>query len=220
MTKIDPPSLINISVIMPSLLEPYEGSTTHQKEKFVRAVDSFLANKYPHKELVVISDGCPTTLSILKNRYHSQVKNGTIQVLALKRHELFTGAVRQQGIDSAKGRILCSLDSDDLILPYHLSNIALTFNPEKHDWAYFNFYRALDVLKNVEELCEASPDTDNLCTANVVWRRGLDVTWNNCNGRKDNASFNAQLLEKYPNRIQIYGCGYVVKHAQFKMVDS
>lgn len=207
-----------ISVISPSFLGTYEGATSHPKEKFVRAVDSFLANKYPNKEIIIISDGCPHTIPILKNKYHSYIKAGVIRYLDLPRHELFTGSVRQQGIDSAKGRILCNLDLDDIILPYHLNNIAIAFNPDKYDWGYFNFYRALDELKNVEELCTATPDVENLCTANVVWKSGLDVTWNNCDGRQDNAAFNRQLIEKYPKKIKIYGCGYVVKHAQFKHV--
>lgn len=208
-----------ISVITPSFLGEFPGASPHRKEKFIRAVDSFLKQTYHKKELIVISDGCPTTIDVCERRYRKELSTGLIILVQLPRHEPFTGAVRQQGIDIAKGAILCNLDTDDLFLPHHLQNISVTFNPEQYDWAYFNFYRSLDSLRNVEELIDAEPNTDQLCTANVVWRPGLDVSWNKCDGRQDNKAFNAQLIEKYTKRIKIYGCGYVVKHAQFKKVD-
>ena len=205
-----------ISCIMPSLLEEFPGSAKNRKDKFVRAVDSFLSNTFSNKELIIVSDGCPYTPDLTKRRYSRALKNGEIHLIEIQKkepREYFVGAIRQQGIEWATGDVLCNLDSDDYFLPNHLHNISCTFDPNKHDWAYFNYVRKLDQLKSVEELVEAKPTLDGLCTVNVVWRKGLDVSWNNCNGRQDNKEFNSQLLEKYPNFTQIYGCGYVVANA-------
>lgn len=209
---------MRISVICPSLLSSYPGCAPHRQQRFIRAIDSFLANTYSDKEIIVISDGCLDTIKILKRNYKKQMEAGTIKLLSLIRHELFTGSVRQAGIDFASGDVYCNLDSDDTIAPHHLANIATTFNTGKYDWAYYNIRRKLDIIKDApEEVLDAQPTLDSLCTGNVVWKRGLDVTWNNCDGRMDNKSFNAQLLEKYPNKQKLYGCHYTIRHAVIQL---
>lgn len=205
--------MTRISVIMPSFLGQFDGAANDRPTKFVRAVDSFMKQQHVNKELIIISDGCPLTVEICEQRYAKAMKAGFVKLVPRAPHEGFVGAVRQAGIDIATGDILCNLDSDDAILLNHLSNISATFDPARLDWVYFNYYRKLDILKNVVELVVAAPNTDNLCTANVAWKRGLDVTWNGCDGRQDNKAFNQQLIDKYPNRKKIYGCGYIVHHA-------
>lgn len=205
---------------MPSLLLPYTGAAPHRQQKFIRAINSFLVQTHPAtaSELVVVSDGCLDTIRIVKKNYKKQLATGQIRLLELPRHELFTGAVRQAAINAANGDIFCSLDSDDTIAPHHLANIAASFDHKTHDWAYFNIHRKLDIIKDApEELLDTQPTLDSLCTGNVVWRRGLDVTWNGCSGRSDNKAFNSQLLEKYPNKTKIYGCHYTIRHAVIQL---
>lgn len=204
---------VKISVICPSYLGSFDGCANDRPAKFVRAVNSFMKQYHADRELIIISDGCPLTVEICEQRYSKAMKDGFIKLVKLAPHAGFVGAVRQAGIDIATGEILCNLDSDDSMLHNHLFNIASTFNPEKTDWVYFNYYRKLDNLKNVEELLVGLPDTNNLCTANVAWKRGLDVTWTGCDGRQDNKAFNQQLIDKYPNCKKIYGSGYIVHHA-------
>lgn len=205
--------MTRISVIMPVFLDQFDGAANDRQTKFVRAVNSFLKQQHVDKELIIISDGCPLTVEICEQRYAKAMKAGFIKLIPRAPHEGFVGAVRQAGIDIATGDILCNLDSDDSMTLNHLSNISATFAPARVDWVYFNYYRKLDTLKNVEELVLAQPNTTNLCTANVAWKGGLDVTWNGCDGRQDNKAFNQQLIDKYPNRKKIYGCGYIVHHA-------
>lgn len=209
-----------ISIIMPSLLSPYPGCADNLPKKFKRAVNSALNQTYKNFELIVISDGCQITNKILKTEYSQYLKSGLIKLVELPRHDLFTGAVRQAGIDRATGEVLCNLDADDELLPNHLWNIKTAFDPKKYDWAYFNLYRKLDNLKGVQEILEATPDLDSLCTANVIWKEGLNVTWVGADGRQDNKAFNKQLLEKYPNKIKLYGCTYIIHHAVIEYVQS
>ena len=206
---------------MPSFLGEYPGSAKNLPKKFRRAVNSVLKQTYTNIELIVISDGCQETNKILKTEYNQYLKSGLIKLVELPRHELFDGSVRQAGIDRAKGVVLINLDVDDEFLPNHCYNIKTAFDPAKYAWAYFNLYRKLDELKGVQEILNATPDLDSLCTANVIWRKDLDVTWKGCSGRQDNKSFNAQLLEKYADsKVKIYGCTYVVHHAVIEYVKS
>lgn len=213
---------MRISVIMPVFLGEYPGAAPRRAEKFIRAVNSFLAQTHQEKELIIISDGCEKTNIIYKERW---TKKPEIKLLKLKRHPPFTGAVRQQGIDIASGDVLCNLDSDDTIGNYHLSNIAAAMQPQFFPWVYFNYFRELDAIKNHQEHVIAHATLDGLCTANVAWRRDLDVTWNDCDGRQDNKAFNRQLLEKYPFTDasapnKIWGCEYRVHHAVINKLNT
>lgn len=209
---------MKISVIMPVYLGGYAGQTKNPRAKFIRAVDSFLAQTHKDSELIVASDGCQDSVQILTLHYKRHLDSGKIKLLKLDRHELFTGSVRQKAIDSASGQVLCNLDADDELLPNHLFNINLAFDTEKYDWAYINLYRKLDNLNGVEEIVTTTPDLNSLCTASVIWKRGLDVTWVGADGRQDNKVFNKQLLDKYPRRVKLYGAGYIVRHANFEFV--
>lgn len=207
---------MKISVIMPVLLEHYEGASDKREYKFIRAVASFLNQSYDNCELIVISDGCSKSIEILNSKFPKQLKSGLIKLVEIpkpEKRELFVGAIRQKGIDIATGDIICNLDSDDTFLFNHLSNIAVTFG--NADWAYYGYYHKLDTLSDKYERYVAG-DKNNLCTGNIVWRKSLNVTWVGADGRQDNKYFIKQLIEKYPNNKQIYGCGYNVHHAIIK----
>lgn len=207
---------------MPVLLSHYSGQTKNPRDKFVRAVTSFLNQTFQNKELIIVSDGCKESADICKRKWQKEMRDGLIILVEIpvkEPRELFVGSVRQAGIEWATGDLLANLDSDDTILPNHAHNIMSTF-PETASWAYFNFYRKLDILKDVEELIDATPDLNGLCTANIVWKKSLDVSWNNCDGRQDNKSFTKQLIEKYPNFTKIYGTGYVVCNAIINYTEN
>lgn len=209
---------------MPSYLGDFPGAARHRKQKFVIAVNSFLRQEHKEKELVVISDGCPDTIEICKKNYANELTYGLIVLIELPRHELFTGSVRQAGIDKATGTILCNLDTDDYFMPAHLSSIAAGFNPDKYDWVYFNHIDKPDELKDieyssngkrkvgVENYFDCQLTDGNICNANVAWKKGIDISWAGCDGKRDNWTFNRQLINKFPNRKKIYGCGYVITH--------
>jgi glycosyltransferase involved in cell wall biosynthesis len=213
---------MKISIIMPVRLSFYEGQTKNPKEKFIRAIDSYLSQSYKNSELIIASDGCEDATKIVKSpRYAKYLKTGFIKLLELPKHELFTGALRQSAINIATGDLLGNLDADDVILPNHLWNISVAADLNKFDWFYYNLYRKLDNLKGVEELVNATPDLDGLCNGNLLWKRSLDVTWNNCDGRSDSKGFISQILEKYPRRgCKLYGCSYIVKNASISHVSG
>ena len=209
---------MKISVIMPSFLGPYPGAARNRPQKFVRAIDSFLEQTHKDAELIIISDGCEQTIKIAEKNYTQHIKSGRVKLFSLPRHELFTGAVRQAGIDAATGDVICNLDTDDTLMPHHLANIRLTFRPDKYDWAYFNHSTKLDEFPNMRpHYNDVKPELGSIGNGNIAWKRGLDVTWKGCDGKHDNQSFISQLINKYPNKIKLFGCGYTVRHATIKI---
>lgn len=220
---------MKISVIMPSYLGEFPGCAKNRKQKFVRALNSFLSQEHKEKELVVISDGCPDTINILKAHYKNELADGRIILIELPRNPLFTGAVRQAGIDKATGQILCNLDTDDYFMPGHLTSISEGFNTEKYDWVYFNHIDKPDELKDidyagkdgklkvgVQQYFDCQLKDEHICNANVAWKSGLNISWTGCDGKRDNWAFNKHLIENFPNRKKIYGCGYVITHKILK----
>jgi len=120
---------MKISVVMQVYLGDYPGSRILAREKFVRAVQSFLSQTYPNKELIIVADGCVFARQIYETLYadNSLIKLVWIAPDARRKmyedHEAktyFRGSPKALGVEHATGDIVCYLDSDDLILPTYL----------------------------------------------------------------------------------------------------
>jgi glycosyltransferase involved in cell wall biosynthesis len=139
---------MKISVVMQVYLGDYPDSRTHAREKFVRAVHSFLAQTHPYKELIIVSDGCPYAKRIYELVYTS---NPLIQFVwvepdptrtqkmynLVNGQRFFRGEPRGIGLKHATGDIVCYMDSDDIMLPNYLFslNAFWTDLPSDIDWA-------------------------------------------------------------------------------------
>jgi len=129
---------MKISVIMASWL-----GVPNRKDldiKFIRAVNSFLKQTYKDKELIIISDGCQVT-EYLYERYFKN--NPLIKYKYLEKQPLYSGNVRNAGLELANGDIISYLDSDDVIGKNHLQIIANGFK-DNIDYVYYNDYMVLD----------------------------------------------------------------------------
>lgn len=124
-----PPKFYKISVVMQVYLGDYQGSRQYAREKFVRAINSFLAQSYPNKELVIVSDGCVFAKRIYELIYTSNDKIKFVWVdrnLDRKMYDksdqktFYRGYPKAVGCRHATGDIICYLDSDDVMLPDHL----------------------------------------------------------------------------------------------------
>jgi glycosyltransferase involved in cell wall biosynthesis len=120
---------MKISVIMQVYLGSYPGSRTFAREKFVRAINSFLAQTHPDKELVIVADGCVFAKKIYKAVYSNNplVKFAWIAPPQQKMYEqvqdgktYYRGYPKSVGVQHATGDIICYLDSDDILLPSYL----------------------------------------------------------------------------------------------------
>ena len=85
--------------------------------KFVRAVKSFLNQTYQNKELIIVSDGCQVTEYLYDEHFKN---NPLVKFKLINKQPLYSGNVRNTGLEMATGDIISYLDSDDVISKNHL----------------------------------------------------------------------------------------------------
>jgi glycosyltransferase involved in cell wall biosynthesis len=115
------------------------------------AIESVLAQSYPHFEIIVVDDGSPDDPAQVVKRYPS------VRYLCQDNRGL--GAARNSGIQASLGTYLVFLDADDRLLPNHLEANLKAF--EEHPDAGFvcgdyRWFGAEDTWHTHD--CRPSPD--------------------------------------------------------------
>ncbi len=193
---------------MPSYLGHYKGAATNRKAKFHRAVDSFLEQSHPDKELIVVSDGCQITVKILTEHYGHHLGK-LIKSYHIPKQPFLAGAVRQFGIVKSTGNIICYLDTDDHLGHHHLRDIQSGFNG--FDWIYWADYHKDHELHDPVRR-KAGLSRGSCGTSQIAHKKELEVSWVNCDGYDHDYSFVTQLKAKYKNCGLIDGTAYYVRH--------
>lgn len=194
-----------ISVIMPSYLGNYDGAAKNREQKFVRAVNSFLSQSYPNKELIIISDGCDKTVEIVSKSY----QHDCISILHLPKQPPFSGNVREMGLRNAIGNFICYLDTDDYFSQSnHLSSIVSGMQ-NGNDLVYFDD----DVRWNEHVSSKRNVTLQKGCigTSNIAHINSDDISWFRMDGYGHDWTFISKLLEK-KSPIKIEGTSYTVCH--------
>jgi glycosyltransferase involved in cell wall biosynthesis len=197
----------SFSVIMPVTCQQYEGAATSRSEKFINAVNSFLAGLYPSSycELIIISDGD----KIAENIYNDKFKNApNIKFKKIEKQvPNFSGSVRQAGIELAVNDFICYLDSDDEFGIEHLLKINAQLNIYKsYDWFYF------DELVNGNVLKKVKVQHGSIGTSSLVHKRSLDVSWAGCDGYGHDFVFVQRLVAASKNYVKIDRPQYFIMH--------
>jgi glycosyltransferase involved in cell wall biosynthesis len=165
---------MRISVIMASYLNEYTSgphkSATNREFKFRRAVNSFLNQTFKDAELIIVSDGCEKTNQITHNEY---LNNSSIKLIELQKQPLFSGNVRQTGLNAAVGEIICYLDSDDVFGEYHLQ-IINTFDDRNFDWCYYDDY-IFDGVKKITR--SVKPEHCYIGTSSICHTKKCGFKW-------------------------------------------
>lgn len=196
-----------ISVIMQSYLQPYHGSASNREEKFKRAVNSFIANTYEHKELIIVSDGCEITnhLAVEFTSRHPDM----IKLISLpKLNTCLDRAQTTYGMMHSSGDRICYLDADDFIANSHLSDIAHQFTDDL-DWVSFPDF----IVKN--ELLEHTQRNiifthGHIGTSCFSHRRNVRAKWNS--GYSCDWDYLKQLMVLHDRQKRIEVMGYMVCH--------
>jgi len=129
---------MKISVIMASFLNM--PNRTQLDAKFKRAVNSFLKQTHEDKELIIVADGCETTVRIYQENFANQ---NNIKMIPIPKQPLYSGLMRNIAYDVCDGDIITYLDADDVIGKNHLTSIANQFD-DNLDWIYYDDYMTLD----------------------------------------------------------------------------
>lgn len=203
---------------MPVFLGKYEGCALNREEKFIRAIGSFLGQNYQNKELIVICDGCHTAFDILYEKYSKQINEGLIKPYLRKKQPVFSGNVREYGLKKATGKIICYLDSDDIMGQGHLSTIGSQFNIKKYDWVYYDDFlhkNRSELHLKIVNLEHGSIGTSSIAHKNIRKFLGIfgkQISWKRCNGYGHDWTFVNSLIKRFPEFKKIYGAKYFICH--------
>lgn len=185
------------------------------ESKLIRAVNSALLQEYKHIELIIISDGCGITNSIILTNFRSEVDCRFIKLITLEKQPPFSGNVRNAGIEAATGDIICYLDADDYLGADHVSTIVKHFTG---DWVWFNdltLQKLNQVTNFVERECTLK---QGFCgTSNIAHLRSMKARWLPVNKYGyDDWNFIQELKKESPDGVKIETPSYVVCHIPFK----
>jgi cellulose synthase/poly-beta-1,6-N-acetylglucosamine synthase-like glycosyltransferase len=153
-----------VSIIMASYLGYYRNRASNPEMKFIRAVKSFLSQTYENKELIIVADGCEKTKSLYEE-YFSNYEN--IKFFMLPKQELFSGKIRNKGLELAEGDVITYLDNDDILGKKHLDILMSEFTDDI-DLLYYDDFLVLssdfkNLHKRLVEIRYGSIGTSAIC---------------------------------------------------------
>jgi len=198
---------MKIAVVMASYLGEYAGCSTKREEKFIRAVESYMAQDYQDKCMVIVSDGCVLTKSVLSG-FGPRIQQQNIYLIEIEKQDLLSGNVRMVGVEFSVMNLFADvvtyLDTDDYILPTHLSNIAASFEENKScDWIWYN-----DQIKSTNTVRNAFLKKSKIGTSNISHKSIVPIVWGDGYGH-DWDAIASMMYYKY---IKANFSSYVVCH--------
>lgn len=99
-----------------------------------QAIESIKAQHYEHWELLIVDDGSSDNSIELLAELTAGIKQ---PITIIQQENQGPAAARNTGIKQAKGAFFAFFDSDDLWLPYHLTNSMAAFNQHPElSWIY------------------------------------------------------------------------------------
>lgn len=159
-----------ISVIVASYLGHYKKCASHREAKFLRAIDSCLNNTFADYEIVIVSDGCNKTNELYREIYSNWYH---IKLVELPKQPLWSGNVRNAGIEAASGEYITYLDTDDKLGVNHLQKIAAQVNGR--DWIWYDDYLLNRRYEPVLNRCELK--YGKCGTSNLTHKLSLGMKW-------------------------------------------
>ena len=195
-----------VTTVMASYLGDYAGCAKNRESKFVRAVNSFIQQGYMNKRLIIVSDGCEITERLYKQHF---ADNLDIKLVKIEKQELFSGNVRQAGLDMCDKEVICYMDTDDFFVKRnHISIIAAEMS-KGYDWVYYN--ESIGDAVKINGLKDVSIEHGSIGTSSIAHRKFDDVSWTGLVGYGHDWKFIQQLL-KHTNFVKIQGGGYAICH--------
>ena len=187
------------SIIMMVYLGDYPNAAKNRDHKFKRAIESFLANNYENKELIIVSDGCEKAYEIYKSNF--QQYDNIKFILAPKQPAGYPGFLRQIGLYFSTGETISYLDADDYISPEFISLLKRYFEISPESQMLYYDSLTVDVLReflHIEEVKNHGVISElesyrwtrlpsglthkNIGTGNIAHRKYDNIKWQNWDG--------------------------------------
>jgi glycosyltransferase involved in cell wall biosynthesis len=93
--------------------------TRARLERAKRGIDCFASQTYPHRELLIVSDGLDELEPLRAYVEHRHLEN--VRVISVPRDSRSLGALRNISLAEASGEYVCQWDDDDLYHPQRLA---------------------------------------------------------------------------------------------------
>jgi O-antigen biosynthesis protein len=167
------PSGVRVSVVMP----------VYDRTDILReAIESVLAQSYPHFELILVLDGSPEETRRVAFGYARDPK---VRIFEFPLPSGNAVRPRNKGIKEARGDYIAFLDSDDIAMPERLALSVSVLDRDEADVVYGAWRARLDGTRQVDGLIDGqlvvSPDCDAAmlreicvpCLGTVMLRRSL-----------------------------------------------
>ena len=195
---------MKISVIMPSYLGPYKNAAKDRDKKIVRAIQSVINQTYENWELIVVADGCMETKNIV-----SKIRDLRVRGYWVTKQPIWSGIVRNTGLDAATGEYSCYLDIDDAFGATHLEEIAKKLKGK--DWYWIDDY-VWDKNNSNFRWRKCNINRVGQCgTSNLVHRTDL-ARWNEKDNYAHDWKFIANLKKASKDYEYIKAGKYLVCH--------
>ena len=114
---------------MPSYLGHYRNAAKDRDTKIVRAIQSVINQTYQSWELIVIADGCQQTVDIVRD-----IPDSRIKIFKIPKQKLWSGRVRNTGLERSNEKYCLYLDIDDAFAPDHLESIEACIDDKAWYW--------------------------------------------------------------------------------------
>lgn len=137
-----------------SIIIPYY-DTLVQTTKLMTRLEAQLNN---HVEIIIVDDGC--------NEKALDYFNA--KVIHLPENSGGASVPRNVGLDNAKGKYVCFIDSDDMVEINYIDTILAKIGNEDFDYCYFSWQSPYNVI-----LIKNEPPDWNCCVWDCVYKREM-----------------------------------------------
>ncbi len=152
---------------------------TYNREKLIiPTINSVLAQAYPNFEIIIVDDGSTDNTEQVVTELNNK------KILYFKKENEERAIARNFGILKAKGEYICFLDSDDILMPNHLSVALKIINDSK---SIECFHLAYKITNTNGKLIKV---VNNLSNNNTEIFKGNSLSCNGVFLRKDIALTN------------------------------
>jgi len=140
-----------------SIIIPY-WNTLEQTIKLMNILEQQLNDNV---EIIIVDDGC-------NQKELDKWKRENIHVIHLPENSGGASVPRNVGLDNAKGKYICFIDSDDVVELDYIDTILDKIKSEDFDYCYYSWRSPYDVIKINEE-----PPVWNCCVWNCVYKKDI-----------------------------------------------
>jgi glycosyltransferase involved in cell wall biosynthesis len=170
-------------------------------------IQSVLSQTFTNYEIIVVDGGSDDTetLAILEKIRHPKIQ------VHFREGRHFVGDNRNFGINLAKGKYICCLDADDIILPTYLEKALFYLEALHYEVVYpwvQSFGESDELWKTADATYEILTGIGNIVAVTAVFRKSA---WQKTSGYKDYPVGKDYVCEDWEFWVRLTGQGYRFK---------